>query len=146
VVAWLRSRGLHPVLTGSASERGVAADVAARSGVPTKDVVAGETDVVQLAGIVAGARLVLAGDTGVGHLATALARPSVLLFGPTSPEHWGPPADRPEHIVLWAGVRGDPHAQVPSRGLLAIGVDDVRDAAQRQLDAVPDVSLRSLAG
>src|SRR5215213_379230 len=146
VVAWLRGRGLHPVLTGSASERGIAAVVAARSGVPIQDVLAGETDVVQLAGVVAGARLVLAGDTGVGHLATALGRPSVLLFGPTSPEHWGPPADRPEHTVLWAGVPGDPHAEAPSPGLLAIGVDEVRDAAQRQLDAAPDVSLRSLAG
>ena len=30
---------------------------------------------------------------------------------PTPPREWGPPPDRPRHVVLWAGRRGDPHAR-----------------------------------
>ncbi len=85
------------------------------AGVPVDHVLAGRTDVVELAGVVSGARLVLAGDTGVGHLATALGRPSVLLFGPTSPSRWGPPPDD-RHVVLWKGSTGDPHGDEPDPG------------------------------
>jgi ADP-heptose:LPS heptosyltransferase len=91
-------------------------------------VLAGRTTILELAGIVAGARLVVAGDTGVGHLASALGRPSVLLFGPTSPSTWGPPANGP-HTVLWKGTTGDPHGGEPDRGLLGITVDEVERAA-----------------
>jgi uncharacterized protein YjbJ (UPF0337 family) len=65
--------------------------------------------------------------------------PSVVLFGPTPPAEWGPPPDRPWHRALWAGRRGDPHAKAPDAGLLAISVEDVlaalnRDAAGRPSD------------
>jgi ADP-heptose:LPS heptosyltransferase len=144
VASELAGDGLHVVLTGTRSERPLAEAVAARAGLDRGAVIAGDTDLVRLAGIVASARLVLAGDTGVGHLATALGRPSVLLFGPTSPARWGPPPDRPIHAVLWAGVPGDPHGDEPSDGLLAIAVDDVIDAARERLGA--DVSLSMRAG
>jgi ADP-heptose:LPS heptosyltransferase len=75
--------------------------------------------VLGLAALVAAAGRVACGDTGAGHLATALGRPSVLLFGPTSPGLWGPPHG-PRHRVLWAGRTGDPHADRPHPGLLAI--------------------------
>jgi ADP-heptose:LPS heptosyltransferase len=143
VAAALQREGLHVVLTGTSAERPLAERVAAGAGLRTEAVVAGTTDLVELAGIVAGARLVLAGDTGVGHLATALGRRSALVFGPTSPARWGPPPDRSEHTVLWAGLEGDPHATRPSQGLLAIGVDEVLAAARRQL---ADVSVSSRAG
>jgi ADP-heptose:LPS heptosyltransferase len=95
--------------------------------VPPEAVLAGRTDVLELAALVAGAGRVVCGDTGVAHLATALGRPSVVLFGPTPPAEWGPPAV-PHHVALWAGRRGDPLAAEPDPGLLAIGVDDVRAA------------------
>jgi ADP-heptose:LPS heptosyltransferase len=120
--------GLDPVLTGSAEERPAASHVCARAGLPPERVLAGRTSILELAGIVGGARLVLAADTGVGHLATALGRPSVLLFGPTPPSAWGPPVDGP-HTVLWKGTTGDPHGGEPDRGLLRITVDDVERAA-----------------
>jgi ADP-heptose:LPS heptosyltransferase len=128
VVRGLVRDGLRPVLTGDADERSTALFVAEAAGVPVDRVLAGRTDVVELAGIVGGARLVLAGDTGVGHLATALGRPSVLLFGPTPPSLWGPPSDA-RHVVLWKGGIGDPHAEEPDPGLLEITVDEVLDAA-----------------
>ncbi|MDQ3822907.1 MAG: glycosyltransferase family 9 protein, partial [Actinomycetota bacterium] len=72
-----------------------------------------------------GAGRVVCGDTGVAHLATAFATPSVVLFGPTPPSLWGPPPGRTWHRALWAGGRGDPHADAPHPGLLEIRVDDV---------------------
>ena len=52
---------------------------------------AGRTDVVQLAALIARAGRVLCGDTGVAHLAPAFGIPSVVLFGPVPPSEWGPP-------------------------------------------------------
>ena len=119
------AEGRRVVVTGSAAERDLAHDLARRAGVPDRDVLAGRTDVLTLARVVAAVDVVLCGDTGVAHLATALGTPSVVLFGPTSPARWGPPRDRPQHRVLWAGLTGDPHADVPSEGLLMIEADDV---------------------
>jgi ADP-heptose:LPS heptosyltransferase len=102
------------VITGGPSEVALAREVAARAGVPAERVLAGRTDVLDLAAVVAASSRVLSGDTGVAHLATALRRPSVVLFGPVRPEVWGPPPDRPWHVPLWRGGRID-----------AIAVDDV---------------------
>src|SRR5439155_24614676 len=128
VVRRLVRDGRTPWLTGDEAERSTALFVADAAGIPVDQVLAGRTDVVELAGVVSGARLVLAGDTGVGHLATALGRPSVLLFGPTPPSRWGPPPDD-RHVVLWKGTTGDPHADEPDPGLLEITVDEVLEAA-----------------
>jgi ADP-heptose:LPS heptosyltransferase len=112
------------VVTGDASERALALEVAA--GHPDATVLAGRTSLLELAATVAAADRVICGDTGIAHLATALGTPSIVLFGPTPPAEWGPPPD-PRHVVLWAGRRGDPHADTPDPGLLAIGVDQVLD-------------------
>jgi ADP-heptose:LPS heptosyltransferase len=80
------------------------------------------------AAVAAAARL-FSGDTGIAHLATALGTSSVVLFGPTPPAEWGPPPERDRHVVLHRGGRGDPHADEPDAGLLAITVEDVLAAA-----------------
>jgi ADP-heptose:LPS heptosyltransferase len=95
-------------------------------------VLAGRTDIVELAALIAAAGRVVCGDTGVAHLATAVATPSVVLFGPTPPTRWGPPATR-HHVALWAGRDGDPQGREPDPGLLALTVGDVIDT----LDALP---------
>ncbi|TDB69323.1 glycosyltransferase family 9 protein, partial [Micromonospora sp. KC721] len=77
----LAGRGHRVVVTGSAVERDLAARVAAAAGLPPKVVLAGRTDLGELAALVAHARLVVSGDTGIGHLATGYATPSVLIFG-----------------------------------------------------------------
>jgi ADP-heptose:LPS heptosyltransferase len=89
-------------------------------------VLAGATDLTELAGLVAAARLVVCGDTGVAHLATAFGAPSVLLFGPTPPRWWGPRIGGP-HRVLWHEheVPGDRWAEEPSPALLAIALEEV---------------------
>ena len=109
------------ILTGGPDERALAEQIAAGT---TATVRAGDTDLRQLAELVAGAGRVICGDTGVAHLATAFGVPSVVLFGPTPPSEWGPPPGGP-HRALWAGRRGDPHGEAPDPGLLAIQVGDV---------------------
>jgi ADP-heptose:LPS heptosyltransferase len=120
-----RAAGRGVVLTGGPGERGLATEIAVRADLGPDAVLAGCTDVTGLAATVAAAGRVVCGDTGVAHLATAFGVPSVVLFGPTPPELWGPPADRPWHLALWAGRRGDPHADQPHEGLLAIAPEDV---------------------
>ena len=122
--------GRDVAITGSAAERDLAATLA--GGDTRIRVLAGETDMLGLAATVASAGRVLCGDTGVAHLATAFGVPSLVLFGPTPPAEWGPPPNRPRHIALWAGHRGDPHAQTPDPGLLSISVDDVLTALKGQ--------------
>ena len=129
-------RGRRVVVTGSAGERRIASEVAERAGLEPGSMLAGRTDLGELAAVVAAAGRVICGDTGVGHLATAFGTPSVLLFGPTAPDLWGPPPGRVQHVVLWKGRRGDPHARTPDPGLLAIGVEEA-DAA---LAGLPDRS------
>jgi ADP-heptose:LPS heptosyltransferase len=119
--------GREVLVTGSARERALAQRVAGDHAT----VLAGLTDVASLARTIAAAGRVLCGDTGVAHLATALRVPSVVLFGPVAPAEWGPPPDRPRHIALWAGRRGDPHGGEPDPGLLEIAVEDVLSAAER---------------
>lgn len=118
-------QGRTVVVTGSAGERTLALEVAEMAGLPASAVLAGRTDVLGLASVIAAAGLVVCGDTGVAHVATALGTPSVVLFGPVRPSQWGPPPDRPRHVALWAGQLGDPHGQEPDPGLLRITVDDV---------------------
>jgi len=134
IAAAERMVGRRVVITGSRSEQVLAQCVADGAGLPSKAVLAGRTSVDRLASLVSVAGRVVCTDTGVGHLATALGTPSVLLFGPVSPAEWGPPVELRRHVVLWAGVRGDPHAECPDRGLLQIKVADVLDA----LELLPD--------
>jgi ADP-heptose:LPS heptosyltransferase len=119
------------VVTGSAAEKSLAAQVATAAGLPDDAVLAGRTTLSQLAALVAEAALLICGDTGIAHLATAYGTPSVVLFGPVSPRHWGPPSDRPQHVALWAGTTGDTFADRPDPGLLRISTADVIAATAR---------------
>ncbi|WP_436757200.1 glycosyltransferase family 9 protein [Streptosporangium sp. V21-05] len=130
VAAELRDNGHEIVITGSERERDLAERVALLAGLPSTSVLAGRTGPLELAELVAGARLLICGDTGVAHMAAAFVTPSVVLFGPVSPARWGPPETGP-HTVLWNGGLGDPYGYEPDPGLLEIGVWDVLDAVAR---------------
>lgn len=121
----LRQEGERIVLTGAAAEFRRCRFIARGAHLPIECVLAGRTDLADLACIVASARAVVCGDTGMAHIATALHTPSVVLFGPTSPQYWGPPPGRRYHRVLWRGTLGDPHAPVVDPGLASITVNEV---------------------
>jgi ADP-heptose:LPS heptosyltransferase len=118
------------VVTGSAPERERAQCVAELAGLPPDRVLAGRTDLAELAAVVAGADLVVCGDTGIAHLASAFGTPSVVLFGPVGVRRWGPPPG-PHRVLEHPEVRGgDPFAAEPDPALLAITVDEVVAAAR----------------
>lgn len=126
----LRDRGHEVRLTGSIGERPLAMTIARQAGLDENAVYAGDTNVAQMASIVAGARCLISSDTGPAHLATAYGTPSVVLFGPTSPAEWGPPDDS-RHQVIWKGRTGEANAEAPEPGLLEITVEEVLEAVSR---------------
>lgn len=132
VAAALRNRGYDVVITGDGSEVDLATSVADAAGLPRSSVLAGTLGLLELVALISDCRLLICGDTGVGHIATATGTPSVLLFGPTPPNRWGPKGPGP-HIAVWAGDKGDPHADQPHRGLLLITVGRVLDASESLL-------------
>ncbi|KIA75168.1 glycosyltransferase, LPS heptosyltransferase family [Arthrobacter sp. MWB30] len=131
----LAAAGHRIVLTGGASERARAEEVAALAGLKGANlddgVLAGQQGLAEFAATIAEARLVVSADTGAAHLASAYERPSVVLFGPAPAEEWGPPPG--PHVVLTAVElrRGDVFSAEPDPALLAVSVRDVLDAVER---------------
>jgi ADP-heptose:LPS heptosyltransferase len=122
--------GRRVVLTGTPMEGPLRQAIAARAGLPPAAVL--QTDLPELAAVVASAELVITNDTGTSHLATAYGTPSVTLFGPVSPALWGPPPGLPRHVALWHGEGdrpGDPHDHETDPRLLRITVEEVLEAA-----------------
>ncbi|MFL6125930.1 glycosyltransferase family 9 protein [Actinophytocola sp.] len=140
VVNALVRAGREVVITGSAAEAPLAREVADRSGTRPR-VLAGCTDLLELAALIASATLVISGDTGTAHLAYAFRTPAVVLFGPAHPRHWGPPPG--PHTVLTATHlrHGDPFANTSDPALLAVTPDDVLAAATELLASRSTASL-----
>jgi ADP-heptose:LPS heptosyltransferase len=70
-------------------------------------------ELISLATLVAGARVVISCDTSVVHLAAAFQVPQIALFGPTNPFHWRPMHDRA--VVLSAAQPEAPLTHFESR-------------------------------
>jgi ADP-heptose:LPS heptosyltransferase len=129
VAAALHDAGHEVVVTGDSREIELAWSVAAAAGLPESAVLAGTLGLLGLVSLISDCRLLICGDTGVGHIATATGTSSVLLFGPTPPSRWGPRGSG-RHVAVWAGDKGDPHADQPHSGLLLITVSRVLDATR----------------
>ena len=100
------------VLTGAPDEVAVSEEIAAR----TKHrsvVLAGRTDVNQLAALFADATLVVSGNCGPMHLAAATGTPVVGLHGPTNFAQWGP----------WDRNAGIVRARIPCSPCLNLGFE-----------------------
>lgn len=135
VARWAAAERYDVVLTGGPDEVELAEEVRRGADLSPDSVVAGRTDLAELAAQVSAARLLVSGDTGVAHLASAFSTPSVLLFGPTPPARWGPPADGP-HTVVWHGdATGDPWGDRVDPALLRTEVGEVVAAAEQLLAA-----------
>jgi ADP-heptose:LPS heptosyltransferase len=87
LVAALTSRGETVVVTGGAGERELCAYVAdgAANGAGRVANLAGATDFVTLARVIADAGALVVGNTGAAHVAAAVGTPVVSLFPPTIP-------------------------------------------------------------
>ncbi|MEU0371742.1 glycosyltransferase family 9 protein [Streptomyces sp. NPDC006283] len=85
--AALSAAGHRVVVTGGRAEKELTATVAADHALD----LGGMTDLHQLAGVLAGARVAVVGNTGPGHLAAAVGTPVACLFAPVVPsERWRP--------------------------------------------------------
>jgi hypothetical protein len=101
----LTGEGCTVVLSGGAQDAAAGALVATRAGLPEAAVLTGRLGLLDLAALVANARLVVSGDTGAAHLASAYGVRSVTIFGPQSLRRWGPPASPRHRVLRGAGVR-----------------------------------------
>jgi ADP-heptose:LPS heptosyltransferase len=131
VVRHLVSRGHRVLLTGSTEEASRVNELRRAAGLPPECDRCGATDVMELAQLIAGARLVVCVDSGVSHLATAFRRPALTLFGPLPPAWWGPPPGNPQHRTIWTGRTGDTYAGEVDPGLMEISAEAVVDMIER---------------
>lgn len=89
LVGLLRAGGWEVVVTGAPAERELTASIA--SGATDVGDLGGETDLVGLAELIAGAAAIVVGNTGPAHLAAAVGTPVVSIFAPTVPSaRWRP--------------------------------------------------------
>jgi ADP-heptose:LPS heptosyltransferase len=88
----IERHGVHVAFTGQgAEERGLVEAARAQMRHPAIDL-CDQLDVPGLTGVIAEAAFVIANDTSVVHLAGIIGTPVVALFGPTAPSLYGPRA------------------------------------------------------
>ena len=89
IVEALDTRGLDAVLLGGGDTTAIAAEIAALTGCPVRDLTA-RTTLRETYGVLARARLALGPDSGPMHLAAAAGTPVVSLWGATTPARSAP--------------------------------------------------------
>ncbi|MCW7536317.1 glycosyltransferase family 9 protein [Aquabacterium sp. A7-Y] len=133
----LAAQGLHIVITGTASEAPLAAQLQAAMQAPATNLV-GRTSLWELGALIEGARLVLSNDTGISHVAVALGSPSVVVSSGGEVQRWQR-MDAQLHRVLWGDVACRPcsHELCPSAHecALAITPEAVIAAARHTLSS-----------
>jgi ADP-heptose:LPS heptosyltransferase len=86
-----RDNNLVLILTSGASKHEQAHIAAIKKETQQQIIdLSGKTDLLTLAALIAGARLLVTVDSAPMHLAAATRTPQVILFGPTNPFHWRP--------------------------------------------------------
>lgn len=134
----LARRGCTVVLTGSAAEAGLVAEVRAAMREPAHDL-CGRTTLWTLGALIERARLLVCNDTGPSHIAAALRVPSVVVSCGSDTARWSP-RDAGRHPVLAHAPecrpcthRACPHAGHPCARAITAG--QVARLAVRQLGA-----------
>ncbi len=108
-----QEHGLGVVVVGGPGEGQRATDVAAAAMITRsqpKPVIAANLTVMELAALLAQARLVFANNSGPLHLAAALGVPTLSTLGPTDPVRFAPVGSTPEarHRTIRLGVACSP--------------------------------------
>lgn len=117
------------IFTGGDHERSLALGIAEQMQ-QTPLVIAGETQVSQLAALFAGARIVLGPDSGPLHLASAVGTPTVSLYGPARLSEFAPWGSPHQHITLTSDI-----------GCLGCGVLDWGTDAAEYHPCVREISV-----
>lgn len=92
------------VFTGGGSEILLVKSIAEQMQAQRPLIVAGETQIGQLAALYARSRVILGPDSGPMHLAAAVGTPTVTLFGPADPVEFAPWGDPDKHVVLTTAI------------------------------------------
>jgi heptosyltransferase-2 len=127
-------QGFQTIIVGTAGDKPVADEVSRlmRSKV---SVIAGQTSIAELKGVLACARLVISNDTGTSHVAAALGVPTVVVFGPTEHVSTRPLSRRA--AVVRHDVECSPcmlrECPIDHRCMTRVEVDDVYASAQNLL-------------
>lgn len=107
VADWLADQGHTVVLTGTADEAALVAQVRdAMRRVPVN--LAGLTTLWTLGALIERANVVVCNDTGVSHVAAALETPSVVVGAGPERERWAP-LDGDLHRTVWSPEPPDAH-------------------------------------
>ena len=124
-----RERGAAVAIVGSASERPLGEQIAAKMTAPVR-VLCGETNLRLLVGVLSRLSLLVTNDSGPMHLAAALGVPVVAVFGSTDPTETFPVG---EHRLVREPVPCSPcllrECPIDHRCMTRIGVDRVVRAA-----------------
>jgi ADP-heptose:LPS heptosyltransferase len=94
-----RDYGFEVIITGSAAEQQLAMSIAEQME-HKPHVIAGQTNLGQLAAILADCRLVIGVDSGPLHLAVSQGVPTIHLYGPVDHRTFGPWGDPRRHVAL----------------------------------------------
>jgi lipopolysaccharide heptosyltransferase I len=134
LAGWLaHEKGFQVVITGSAADREMVADIAAQTGAPLINL-AGRTSLAELAALLQRARLAVTTDTGPMHLAAALGTRVVALFGPTAPWRTGPFGEGHEVVRLEMPCSPCFRRDCPEpRCLMDLPVSAVKEAVEKIL-------------
>jgi heptosyltransferase-2 len=130
----VRRHAVHVVIFGAAGERQIAEQIAQdMKSVPV--ILAGETTLGQLMGLIKECRLFITNDSGPMHLAAALDVPQLAIFGSTSEIATGPLSSQAE--VIKHPVDCNPcflrECPIDFRCMNLISVERVLSAAERKL-------------
>ncbi|HSE37821.1 MAG TPA: lipopolysaccharide heptosyltransferase II [Blastocatellia bacterium] len=127
-------QGFQTIIVGTAGDKSVAEAVARHMRSPVA-VIAGQTSIAELKGVLAWARLVISNDTGTSHVSAALGVPTVVVFGPTEHVSTRPLSRRA--AVVRHDVECSPcmlrECPIDHRCMTRVEVDDVYAAAQTLL-------------
>jgi heptosyltransferase-2 len=125
-----RETGARVAILGAPSERPIADAVAAAMAHPAR-VLAGETSLPDLVGVLARLRVLVTNDTGPMHVASALGTPVAAVFGPTDPRETAPVGEArllSEPVPCApCGLRACP---IDHRCMTGVPADRVADAAR----------------
>ncbi len=134
----VRKHGVSIVIFGAPGERRIAEQIALDMKT-TPVILAGETTLGQLMGLIRQCRLLITNDSGPMHLAAALDVPQLAIFGSTSEIATGPLSSRAE--VIKHPVDCNPcflrECPIDFRCMNLITVAQVLDAADRKLREIP---------
>jgi len=125
--------GAQVAILGAPSERPLAEAVASAMRHPAR-VLAGETSLPELVGVLSRLRVLVTNDSGPMHVASALGTPVAAVFGPTDPSETAPvgPArlvSEPVHCAP-CGLRACP---IDHRCMTRVAAERVADAAEELL-------------